>query len=169
MLQLEKDLRTQVKAMLKEKSARQSKLKSLIQEDQDLCDVLCEDLFPIHPERIPSQQQLEDYRRHVGARNQEKVLVCKYCVLSQRWGLFWETFGHVCLQERRHTEFVEVKRQITALMEDLEQLPDSTFEKDAVCEDEEAFCLSVENISSLDVLLRQVHTNALQWNLLSLV
>lgn len=133
MLQLEKDLRTQVKAMLKEKSVRQSELKSLIQEDQDLCDILCEDLFPIHPERIPSQQQLENYRRHIATRNQEK--------------------------EHRHTEFVEMKRQITALMEDLEQLPDSTFEKDAVCEDEEAFCLSVENINSLKVLLQQLETH----------
>lgn len=44
-------------------------------------------------------------------------------------------------------------------MEDLEQPPDSTFEKDAVCEDEEAFCLSVENINSLKVLLGQVHTH----------
>lgn len=68
-------------------------------------------------------------------------------------------YGHVCLQEHRHTEFMEMKRRITALMEDLEQPPDSTFEKDAVCEDEEAFCLSVENINSLKVLLGQVHTH----------
>ncbi|XP_057185836.1 protein regulator of cytokinesis 1a isoform X1 [Triplophysa rosa] len=132
MLQLEKHLRTQVKAMLKEKSVRQSELKNLIQVDQDLCDMLCEDLFPIHPERIPSHQQLENYRRHIATRSLEK--------------------------EQRHTEFVEMRRQITALMEDLEQPPDSTFEKDAVCDDEEAFCLSVENINSLKVLLHQLET-----------
>ncbi|ROL52795.1 Protein regulator of cytokinesis 1 [Anabarilius grahami] len=132
MLQLEKDLRTQVKMMLKEKSGRQSELKSLIQQDQDLCDVLCDDLFPIHPERVPSQQQLQNYREHINACNQEK--------------------------ERRHAEFVEMKRQITVLMEDLEQHPDTTFEKDAVCEDEDAFCLSVENISSLKVLLQQLES-----------
>ncbi|XP_073688098.1 protein regulator of cytokinesis 1a isoform X2 [Garra rufa] len=133
MLQLEKDLRTQVKMMLKEKSARQSELKSLVQQDQDLCDILCDDLFPIHPERVPSQQQLQNYRQHIKARNQEK--------------------------ERRHAEFVEMKRQITALMEDLEQLPDTSFEKDAVCEDEDAFCLSVENLSSLKVLLHQLESS----------
>ncbi|XP_067293011.1 protein regulator of cytokinesis 1a isoform X2 [Pseudorasbora parva] len=132
MLQLEKDLRTHVKMMLKEKSVRQSELKSLIQQDQDLCDVLCDELFPIHPERVPSQQQLQNYRQHINTRNQEK--------------------------ERRHDEFVEMKRQITVLMEDLEQHPDTTFEKDAVCEDEDAFCLSVENISSLKVLLRQLES-----------
>uniref|UniRef100_A0A9J7XKN5 Protein regulator of cytokinesis 1a n=2 Tax=Cyprinus carpio TaxID=7962 RepID=A0A9J7XKN5_CYPCA len=132
MLQLEKDLRTQAKMMLKEKSARQSELKSLIQQDQDLCDILCDDLFPIHPERVPSQQQLQNYRQHINARNQEK--------------------------ERRHAEFVEMKRQITVLMEDLEQHPDTSFEKDAVCEDEDAFCLSVENLSSLKVLLHQLES-----------
>ncbi|XP_026094412.1 protein regulator of cytokinesis 1-like isoform X1 [Carassius auratus] len=132
MLQLEKDLRTQVRMMLKEKSARQSELKSLIQHDQDLCDILCDDLFPIHPERVPSQQQLQNYRQHINARNQEK--------------------------ERRHAEFVEMKRQITVLMEDLEQHPDTSFEKDAVCEDEDAFCLSVENLSSLKVLLHQLES-----------
>lgn len=73
MLQLEKDLRTQVKMMLKEKGGRQSELKSLIQQDQDLCDVLCDDLFPIHPERVPSQQQLSDYRQYINTRNQERV------------------------------------------------------------------------------------------------
>uniref|UniRef100_A0A672PVK8 Protein regulator of cytokinesis 1-like n=1 Tax=Sinocyclocheilus grahami TaxID=75366 RepID=A0A672PVK8_SINGR len=132
MLQLEKDLRTQVKMMLKEKSARQSELKSLIQQDQDLCDILCDDLFPIHPERVPSQQQLQNYRQHINTRNQER--------------------------ERRHAEFVGMKRQITVLMEDLEQHPDTSFEKDAVCEDEDAFCLSVENLSALKVLLHQLES-----------
>uniref|UniRef100_A0A8C1Y5D9 Protein regulator of cytokinesis 1a n=1 Tax=Cyprinus carpio TaxID=7962 RepID=A0A8C1Y5D9_CYPCA len=132
MLQLEKDLRTQVKMMLKEKSARQSELKSLIQQDQDLCDLLCDDLFPIHPECVPSQQQLQNYRQHINARNQER--------------------------ERRHAEFVGMKRQITVLMEDLEQHPDTSFEKDAVCEDEDAFCLSLENLSALKVLLHQLES-----------
>uniref|UniRef100_A0A8C1ALD2 Protein regulator of cytokinesis 1a n=2 Tax=Cyprinus carpio TaxID=7962 RepID=A0A8C1ALD2_CYPCA len=134
MLQLEKDLRTQAKMMLKEKSARQSELKSLIQQDQDLCDILCDDLFPIHPERVPSQQQLQNYRQHINAHLYDVT------------------------KERRHAEFVEMKRQITVLMEDLEQHPDTSFEKDAVCEDEDAFCLSVENLSSLKVLLHQLES-----------
>lgn len=41
-------------------------------------------------------------------------------------------------------------------MDDLDQLPETSFEKDIVCEDEEAFCLSKENIDSLRVLLHQV-------------
>lgn len=41
-------------------------------------------------------------------------------------------------------------------MDDLDQLPESSFEKDLVCEDEEAFCLSKDNIDSLKVLLHEV-------------
>lgn len=41
-------------------------------------------------------------------------------------------------------------------MDDLDQLPETSFEKDIVCEDEEAFCLSKDNIDSLKVLLHQV-------------
>ena len=47
-------------------------------------------------------------------------------------------------------------------MEDLDQLPDTSFERDVVCEDEEAFCLSNDNISTLKLLLGQVaYTEAL--------
>lgn len=62
------------------------------------------------------------------------------------------------VQERRHAEFVSIKRQIIVCMEDLEQMPDTSFEREVVCEEEEAFCLSVENIAALNVLLSQVNT-----------
>lgn len=41
-------------------------------------------------------------------------------------------------------------------MGDLEQEPKSSFEMDVMCEDEEAFCLSEENIAALKLLLGQV-------------
>lgn len=51
---------------------------------------------------------------------------------------------------------MSIKRQIVVSMEELEQMPDTSFERDVVCEEEEAFCLSVENITALNVLLNQV-------------
>lgn len=47
-------------------------------------------------------------------------------------------------------------------MEELDHTPDTSFERDVVCEDEEAFCLSVDNIAALQNLLQQVcwHTEA---------
>lgn len=41
-------------------------------------------------------------------------------------------------------------------MEELEHAPDTSFERDVVCEDEDAFCLSLENIATLQKLLWQV-------------
>uniref|UniRef100_A0A4W4DMR1 Protein regulator of cytokinesis 1a n=1 Tax=Electrophorus electricus TaxID=8005 RepID=A0A4W4DMR1_ELEEL len=133
MLQLEKEIRTRLKVMLKQKSQRMSELKTLMQQDRELCDVLCDNPYTIDPDRVPSAQQLEDYRQHIATRNKEK--------------------------ECRHAEFVTIKRQIVACMEDLEQMPDTSFEREVVCEDEEAFCLSTENITALKVLLSQVHRN----------
>ena len=59
-------------------------------------------------------------------------------------------------QERRHDEFVGVKKEIVVCMEDLEQSPETSFEMDVMCEDEEAFCLSNDNIAALKLLLSQV-------------
>lgn len=41
-------------------------------------------------------------------------------------------------------------------MDDLEQQPETSFETDVICEDEEAFCLSNDNIAALKLLLGQV-------------
>lgn len=41
-------------------------------------------------------------------------------------------------------------------MKDLEKSPETSFETDVMCEDEEAFCLSDDNISAVKILLSQV-------------
>lgn len=51
-----------------------------------------------------------------------------------------------------------LKRQIVLHMEELDKVPETSFEKDVVCEDEDTFCLSRENISSLKLLICQVRT-----------
>ncbi|XP_007235103.2 protein regulator of cytokinesis 1a isoform X1 [Astyanax mexicanus] len=130
MLQLESVIRTHLKVMLKQKTQRMNELKDLIQQDRELCDILCDNPYAISPDRVPSAEQLKDYSQHIATRNQEK--------------------------ERRHAEFVTIKRQIVLCMEDLDQMPDTSFERDVVCEDEEAFCLSTENITALKVLLNQL-------------
>lgn len=61
----------------------------------------------------------------------------------------------VCWQVKRHAEFMELKKQITLHMEELDRVPESSFEKDVVCEDEDSFCLSRDNISALKLLLCQ--------------
>ncbi|KAJ7994773.1 hypothetical protein DPEC_G00252950 [Dallia pectoralis] len=130
MLQQEKDIRTQVEALVKERGQRMQQLKALTERDQDLCDILCSEAYSLSPNTVPSLDQLEDFRQHIARQTAEK--------------------------ERRHTEFVSIKRHIVLCMDDLDQLPETSFEKDIVCEEEDAFCLSNDNISSLKLLLAQL-------------
>jgi len=65
-----------------------------------------------------------------------------------------------CFQARRYAEFTELKRRIAALMAALDRVPESSFEKDAACEDEDAFCLSRDNIAALELLAAQVRCAA---------
>ncbi|XP_030622333.1 protein regulator of cytokinesis 1b [Chanos chanos] len=130
MLQQEKDIRTRLEVMLKEKSQRMQQLKALTVQDQDLCDILCTKPFSISSNSVPSLEQLDSFQKHIASLSEEK--------------------------ERRQRQFLELKRQIILCMEDLDQLPETSFEKDVVCEDEEAFCLSRENIDSLKHLLNQL-------------
>ncbi|XP_059679582.1 protein regulator of cytokinesis 1 isoform X1 [Gavia stellata] len=129
-LQMEKNLRTRVEVMLKQKRDRKQELKTLQEQDRDLCDILCTTPFCIDSNAVPSLEDLDRYRRHLASLTAEK--------------------------EQRREEFVSSKRQIILLMEELDHTPDTSFERDVVCEDEEAFCLSEDNIAALQNLLQQL-------------
>uniref|UniRef100_A0A673W4N1 Protein regulator of cytokinesis 1a n=1 Tax=Salmo trutta TaxID=8032 RepID=A0A673W4N1_SALTR len=130
MLQLEKDIRSRLEVMMKQKSQRVKELKTLSKQDRELCDVMCSVPFCIDMDTVPSLEQLDSYRSYLKDLTKEK--------------------------DRRHGEFVGIKRQIIVCMEELDQLPDTSFERDVVCEDEEAFCLSNDNIAALQLLLGQL-------------
>ncbi|KAI5088634.1 protein regulator of cytokinesis 1 [Silurus meridionalis] len=132
MLQQEKDIRSCLEVMLKQKSQRMQTLKTLVEQDQDLCDILCLEPFSISASEVPSLEQLERFGQHIAQLRAEK--------------------------DQRHSKFVELKKKIILCMDDLDELPETSFEKDIVCEDEEAFCLSKDNIDSLKVLLHQLES-----------
>ncbi|XP_061303454.1 protein regulator of cytokinesis 1 [Pezoporus flaviventris] len=129
-LQMEKNLRARVEVMLKQKRDRKQELKTLQEQDQDLCSILCTAPFSIDSNAVPSLEDLDCYRRHVASLTTEK--------------------------EKRREEFVSSKRQIILLMEELDHTPDTSFEREVVCEDEDAFCLSEDNIAALQHLLQQL-------------
>lgn len=135
-LQQEKDLRTRVEVMLKQKKERMQELKLLKQRDQDLCDILCSPPYYIDAHCVPSLDELDQFRRHLAALSAEKDL--------------------------REAEFVKTKKQIILCMEELDRLPDTSFERDVVCEEEETFCLSKENLAALHQLLFQLEEQIIQ-------
>ncbi|XP_068596045.1 protein regulator of cytokinesis 1-like [Brachionichthys hirsutus] len=130
MLQMEKNSRTRLEALVEQKMQRMKELKGLIAEDRELCDIMCTTPFCIDQNSTPSLQQLEAYHDYLEELTKKK--------------------------ERRHDEFMTIKREIVTCMADLEQEPDTSFEKDVMCEDEEAFCLSEDNIAALKLLLSQL-------------
>ncbi|XP_040893967.1 protein regulator of cytokinesis 1-like isoform X1 [Toxotes jaculatrix] len=130
MLQMEKNSRTRLEVMKEHKKQRMEELKGLIVKDRELCDIMCTTPFSIDQDSIPSLKQLETYHAYLDDLTKEK--------------------------ERRHNEFVSIKREIIACMDDLEQSPETSFEMDVMCEDEEAFCLSNDNIAALRLLLSQL-------------
>ncbi|XP_057700793.1 protein regulator of cytokinesis 1-like isoform X1 [Corythoichthys intestinalis] len=127
MLQQENSLRTQVEGLLTEKTSRMQQLKALREQDQELCDILCSIPFCISPDSVPSKDQLNSFEQHIANQNAEKA--------------------------NRYAEFMGLKKQIILCMNDLDHFPETSFEKDVVCEQEDLFCLSSENITSLKLLL----------------
>uniref|UniRef100_UPI0037E87970 protein regulator of cytokinesis 1-like n=1 Tax=Semicossyphus pulcher TaxID=241346 RepID=UPI0037E87970 len=130
MLQMEKNSRTRLEVMKEHKKQRIGELKGLISKDRELCDIMCTTPFCIDQDSIPSLKQLESYHAYLDDLTKEK--------------------------ERRHDEFVSVKKEISTCMDDLERHPETSFEMDVMCEDEEAFCLSNDNIAALKLLLSQL-------------
>lgn len=130
MLQMEKNSRTRLEVMREHKKQRMEELKALVAKDRELCDIMCTSPFCIDQECVPSLTQLEKFRTYLEDLTKEK--------------------------ERRHDEFVSVKKEIITCMEDLERQPETSFEMDVMCEEEEAFCLSNDNIDALKQLLSQL-------------
>ncbi|XP_012588181.1 PREDICTED: protein regulator of cytokinesis 1 isoform X4 [Condylura cristata] len=129
-LQLEKDLRTQVELMRRQKKERKQELKLLQEQDQELCEILCMPHYDIDCAPVPTLEELGRFRQHLKTLRETKA--------------------------SRREEFVSTKKQIILCMEELDHTPDTSFERDVVCEDEDAFCLSLENIAALQKLLRQL-------------
>ncbi|XP_023128588.2 protein regulator of cytokinesis 1-like isoform X2 [Amphiprion ocellaris] len=130
MLQMEKNSRTRLEVMKEHKKQRMEEIKDLTAKDRELCDIMCTTPFSIDPNSVPSLKQLEAYRAYLDDLTKEK--------------------------ERRHEEFVSIKKEIVVYMDDLEQQPETSFETDVMCEDEEEFCLSNDNIAALKLLLSQL-------------
>ncbi|XP_068131355.1 protein regulator of cytokinesis 1 [Hyperolius riggenbachi] len=140
-LQLEKDLRTRVEVMVKQKKERMQELKLLKQRDQEFGEILCTSPYLIDSQAVPSLDELDKFRRYLATLSVEK--------------------------DRREAEFVKTKKQIILCMEELDRLPDTSFERDVVCVEEEAFCLSKENLAALHQLLFQLEEQIRQNKVLS--
>ncbi|MEQ2197311.1 hypothetical protein XENOCAPTIV_027390, partial [Xenoophorus captivus] len=162
-LQMEKSCRTRVEVMKGHKNQRMEELKGLAAKDCELCDIMCTTPFSIDQNSVPSVKQLETYRTYLDDLMKEKV--APETPLSDLL-LVVQFSSCLFFQEHRHDEFVSTKKEIIAFMNDLEQNPETSFEMDVMCEDEDAFCLSNDNIAALKLLLSHVSLLNLFLNLI---
>ena len=72
-LQVEKELRSRIDHLKKEKHERLKILKTLKEEEQTLCDALCMTPYYIQSNTTPSGEQLETLRQHITKLTGEKV------------------------------------------------------------------------------------------------
>ena len=77
-MQLEKDLRTQVELMRKQKKERKQELKLLQEQDQELCEILCMPHYEIDITSVPSLEELNQFRQHVATLRETKVCSHSY-------------------------------------------------------------------------------------------
>ena len=73
MVQREKELRTKLDCMTREKQERMTMVMALREQDQSLCDILCATPYYIPTDSVPSQDQLRQLEDHIKAMESEKV------------------------------------------------------------------------------------------------
>ncbi|KAK7110254.1 hypothetical protein V1264_014161 [Littorina saxatilis] len=130
MVQREKELRTRLENLNREKQERLKKLKMLHERDQHLCDTLCTTPYYVPTNMVPSKEQLQELEAHVRGLEAEK--------------------------EKRHKEFLHTKQKVVELCNEMDYDPETSFERDLICEDGEAFQLSTENMESLKNVLHDL-------------
>ncbi|KAJ0056517.1 hypothetical protein NL108_009717 [Boleophthalmus pectinirostris] len=129
-LQAEKDLRTRVDFLLKEKSRRMEHLKDLLQQDLELADILGTPPSTVSPTATPTATTLDHLRQHLANQREEK--------------------------SRRQVQFRSLRAQILDLVSELDHRPDSGLEVDLLQSDPDEFCLSLENLHTLEQLLERL-------------
>ncbi|XP_044516081.1 protein regulator of cytokinesis 1-like [Gracilinanus agilis] len=128
--QLEKDLRIQLEIRSKQKVARMQELTRLQEQDQAFCELFHTSPYSMERDSVPSLEELDQFRGYLAT--------------------LAET------EEFREEEFGRAKRQILFLVEELNYTPDSSVEKDILCEDEDTSDLSLEKFAALHDLLHQL-------------
>lgn len=139
-IQQEKELKKKMEELQAEVSDRLQCLKDLSRADQHLCDALCATPYYIPTGSIPTLIQLAELEEHVQKLENEKV--------------------------KRQIIFRNTKQTIVQLLSDLDLSPNSSFEREVFCEEEDSFLLSSENMKSLKHYHDQLETRQKE-NLLS--
>ncbi|XP_044134458.1 protein regulator of cytokinesis 1-like isoform X2 [Bufo gargarizans] len=129
-LQIEKDLRVRLDILTKQKNERLEELRILQQKDQELCSDLCVTPYYIPTGSIPSLVQIEELKEHIKVQAEEK--------------------------RKRLQVFSTLRAEIRQCLGEMGRQAENSLEQEAICEDEDVFFLTPENIKALTVLKAQL-------------
>ena len=102
-------------------------VRKLRKEDEALCSRLEMDPYYVSSKVIPTKAQLDALRKHVVEMKD--------------------------LKAKRSAQFTESRLAIMSCLEQLEEEPNSSFERMVVCDDEESFTLSYANVDKVQTFL----------------
>ncbi|XP_064153439.1 protein regulator of cytokinesis 1-like isoform X2 [Anguilla rostrata] len=129
-LQMEKNLRLRVEVLEKERGERLRELRTLQEQDEELCEELSATPFYLPPGSLPTRAQLQELRLHIHTLGQEK--------------------------RSRVLVFSGLREDIRGVMAEMGHEPETSLEKEAVCDDTDTFLLTHDNIKALQLLLCQL-------------
>ncbi|XP_076461912.1 protein regulator of cytokinesis 1-like isoform X2 [Babylonia areolata] len=130
MVQREKELRMKLDNMKREKQERMGRLRQLLKEDEALCQTLCSTPHYLPSHSVPTREQLHQLEAHVKDLKAEK--------------------------EKRQKEFLSTKKKVQALCSEMDHEPETSLERDLICENDDAVQLTKEHMTSFENILQDL-------------
>lgn len=130
LMKLEKALRHEAEKLEAMKKERMTEVLRLKKKDEDVCSKMELDPFHMSTSVVPSTSQLEALKDHIRSMEEEKF--------------------------DREESYVSMKDAILKRYSELEEEPETEFERLIACEDTEAFVLSTSNLGKVKNVLKML-------------
>ena len=127
---LEDVMRRMMKRLERLKDAQKAEIARLRRSDKELCRRLGMDYYYISGCSVPGSIQIEGLKEHICSLEEEKLT--------------------------RLQQFVDLKDNLLNLYIELEEEPESDFEREVACEDTERFVLSTANIALVGDIVKRL-------------
>merc|ERR1719219_1031538 len=127
LMKLENALRREKEKLENLKKERMVEVLELKKQDEKLCQKMEVDPFYVSSTVVPSTRQLQDLKDHIKSMEEEKF--------------------------QREEEFVALKNSILRRYMELEEEPETEFEREIACEETEVFILSTANLERVREVL----------------
>jgi len=130
LIKLEHALRGEARRLECVKEERMAEVLRLRKSDEELCQRLGVDPFYVSSSTVPTSAQMEGLQEHIRSLEEEKFT--------------------------RLEQYIKLKETILALYTELEEEPDTDFEREVACEETDRFVLSTSNLASVGGVVKKL-------------